>query len=81
MLVLTRKPGQSIMIGDGVEIQVLAVAGEKVRLGITAPRDVSIFRNEVYERIESEAASHDDQLKEGTNAVVEDALERLGQRS
>jgi carbon storage regulator len=81
MLVLTRKPGQSIMIGDGVEIQVLAVAGEKVRLGITAPRDVSIFRNEVYERIESEAASRDDELKEGTNAVVEDALERLGQRS
>ena len=80
MLVLTRKPGQSIMIGDGVEIQVLAVAGEKVRLGITAPRDVSIFRNEVYERIESEAASRDDELKEGTNAVVEDALERLGQR-
>ena len=39
MLVLTRKPGQSIMIGDGVEVQVLSVAGEKVRLGITAPRD------------------------------------------
>jgi carbon storage regulator len=54
MLVLTRKPGQSIMIGDGVEVQVLSVAGEKVRLGITAPRDVSIFRNEVYDRIESE---------------------------
>jgi carbon storage regulator len=54
MLVLTRKPGQSIMIGDGVEIQVLSVAGEKVRLGITAPRDVAIFRNEVYERIEGE---------------------------
>jgi carbon storage regulator len=81
MLVLTRKLGQSIMIGDGIEIQVLAVAGEKVRLGITAPRDVSIFRNEVYERIESEAASRDDELRNGTNAVVEDALERLGQRS
>ena len=40
MLVLTRKPGQSIMIGDGIEVQVLSVAGEKVRLGITAPRDV-----------------------------------------
>ena len=57
MLVLTRKPGQSIMIGDGVEVQVLSVAGEKVRLGITAPREVSIFRNEVYERIESEGDS------------------------
>ena len=54
MLVLSRKPSQSIMIGDGVEVQVLSVAGEKVRLGITAPREVSIFRNEVYERIESE---------------------------
>jgi carbon storage regulator len=56
MLVLTRKPGQSIMIGDGVEIQVLSVAGEKVRLGVTAPREVSIFRNEVYERISDERA-------------------------
>jgi carbon storage regulator len=81
MLVLTRKPGQSIMIGDGVEVQVLSVAGEKVRLGITAPRDVSIFRNEVYDRIESE---HAEQLeegdKDGTNAAVEDALERLSSR-
>jgi carbon storage regulator len=56
MLVLTRKPGQSIMIGDGIEVQVLSVAGEKVRLGITAPREVPIFRHEVYERIEEEAA-------------------------
>jgi carbon storage regulator len=56
MLVLTRKPGQSIMIGDDVEIQVLSVSGEKVRLGVTAPREVSIFRNEVYERICDERA-------------------------
>jgi carbon storage regulator len=81
MLVLTRKPGQSIMIGDGVEVQVLSVAGEKVRLGITAPRDVSIFRNEVYDRIESEADSQSDEVDAGTNAAVEDALERLGDRS
>lgn len=82
MLVLTRKPGQSIMIGDGVEVQVLSVAGEKVRLGITAPQDVSIFRNEVYDRIGSEeAASRDEELDEGTDAAVEDALERLSQRS
>jgi carbon storage regulator len=81
MLVLTRKPGQSIMIGDGVEVQVLSVAGEKVRLGITAPRDVSIFRNEVYDRIEGEADAQPDEVEEGTNAAVEDALERLGDRS
>jgi carbon storage regulator len=80
MLVLTRKPGQSIMIGDGVEVQVLSVAGEKVRLGITAPRDVSIFRHEVYDRIESEANERREEEDSGTNAAVEDALERLGQR-
>jgi carbon storage regulator len=81
MLVLTRKPGQSIMIGDGIEVQVLSVAGEKVRLGITAPRDVSIFRNEVYDRIESENAARDRDEDSGTNEPVEDALERLSQRT
>lgn len=49
MLVLTRKPSQSIRIGDGIEVQVLSVSGAKVRLGITAPRDVSIVRDEVLE--------------------------------
>ncbi len=81
MLVLTRKTGQSIMIGEGVEVHVLSVAGEKVRLGITAPRDVSIFRNEVYDRIETEASRGEEEVDAGTNAVVEDALERLSHRS
>ena len=83
MLVLTRKPGQSIMIGDGVEVQVLSVAGEKVRLGITAPRDVSIFRNEVYDRIENEGQGESDDAEEEdteVNAAVADALEKLTQR-
>ena len=83
MLVLTRKPGQSIMIGDGVEVQVLSVAGEKVRLGITAPRNVSIFRNEVYDRIESEGENRNTQIDEddgGTDEVVADALDRLSRR-
>jgi len=76
MLVLTRKPGQSIMIGDGVEVQVLSVAGEKVRLGITAPRDVSIFRDEVYNRIEDE-----NRKDAGSDDAVAGALERLSTRS
>jgi carbon storage regulator len=59
MLVLTRKPGQSVMVGDGVEIQVLSVAGEKVRLGVTAPREVGIYRNEVYERISEDGADEE----------------------
>jgi carbon storage regulator len=75
MLVLTRKPGQSIIIGDEIEVQVLSVAGEKVRLGITAPRDVGIFRNEVYERIEN------GETRRSTNGAVDSELERLSSRS
>jgi carbon storage regulator len=75
MLVLTRKPGQSIMIGDGIEVQVLSVAGEKVRLGITAPRDVGIFRNEVYERIEAQEPAP------ATEDAVNGALVRLSEAS
>ena len=53
MLVLTRKANQSIMIGDTNEVSVLSVLGEKVRLGIQAPRDVPVFRKEVF--LESQA--------------------------
>jgi carbon storage regulator len=54
MLVLTRKTNQSIMIGDDVEVSVLAVSRDKIRLGITAPRDVPVFRKEVYLSIKDE---------------------------
>ena len=54
MLVLTRKSNQSIMIGDDIEITVLAVMGEKVRIGIEAPRSVPVFRREVYVEIQEE---------------------------
>ncbi|MCB0829030.1 MAG: carbon storage regulator CsrA [Solirubrobacterales bacterium] len=47
MLVLTRKKEQSIIIGEDVEIMVLGVSGDKVRLGITAPREIDVFRKEV----------------------------------
>ena len=53
MLVLTRKSNQSIMIGDEIEISVLAIMGEKVRIGIEAPREVPVFRKEVYLDIKS----------------------------
>jgi carbon storage regulator len=48
VLVLTRKRSQSVMIGDDIEVSVLGVVGEKVRLGITAPRSVPVYRTEVY---------------------------------
>jgi carbon storage regulator len=54
VLVLTRKGNQSIMIGDDIEISVLAIMGEKVRIGIEAPRAVPVFRKEVYEEIQED---------------------------
>jgi carbon storage regulator len=60
VLVLTRKSNQSIMIGDDIEISVLAVMGEKVRIGIEAPRAVPVFRREVYVEIQEEGGDTDD---------------------
>jgi carbon storage regulator len=55
MLVLTRKSNQSIMIGDEIEVSVLSVMGEKVRIGIQAPQSVPVFRKEIYLEIHREA--------------------------
>ena len=57
MLVLTRKPDQSIMVGSDIEITVLEVRGEQVRLGIRAPRTVTVHRKEVFEQIKLENQS------------------------
>ena len=54
MLVLSRKLEESIMIGDKIEIKVISVQGETVKLGITAPRTIPVHRKEVYEEIERE---------------------------
>ena len=58
MLVLTRRTRQSIMIGDEIELSVLSVSGEKVRIGIEAPQEVPVFRKEVYLRIAGERNSN-----------------------
>jgi len=57
MLVLTRRGGEGIMIGDEIEVKVLAVSGEKVRVGINAPREINVYRTEVFERIEAELSA------------------------
>jgi carbon storage regulator len=72
MLVLTRKTNQSIMIGDDIEVSVLAVSRDKIRLGITAPRDVPVFRKEVYVSIKGENAGSEDEA-----GAVADALDGL----
>jgi carbon storage regulator len=72
MLVLTRKSNQSIMIGDEIEVSILAISGDKVRLGIDAPRSVPVFRKEVYLEIQQDRGE-----PSGTRAAVDDALDRL----
>lgn len=54
MLVLTRKVNESIMIGDGIEVVVVSVHGEQVKIGIKAPREVAVHRREVFEAIQKE---------------------------
>jgi carbon storage regulator len=76
MLVLTRKSNQSIMIGDDIEVSVLSIMGEKVRIGIQAPRDIPVFRKEVYLEIQQEVATGG-----SARAEVDDALKRLSSAS
>ena len=54
MLALTRKRGESVIIGDNIEVVMLGIQGEQVKLGFVAPRTVSIYRKEVYEQIQKE---------------------------
>ena len=61
MLVLSRRKDESIMIGDDVEITIVDVRGDKVRLGITAPRDIPVHRMEVYEAIQREKSEKETQ--------------------
>jgi carbon storage regulator len=73
MLVLTRKPRESLIIGDDIEVTVLAVIGEKVKIGIRAPRAIPVYRKEIYLEIAQGA-------DRGSRAEVDEALKRLGDR-
>jgi carbon storage regulator len=70
MLVLTRKSNQSIMIGDEIEVSVLAIMGEKVRIGIQAPRDVPVYRKEVYAEIQKEHGEDPQDAREEVDAAL-----------
>jgi carbon storage regulator len=73
MLIVTRKPGESMMIGDDIEVHIISVSGEKVRVGIQAPRVIPVFRKEIYLEIQEA------KLEAGTSAreEVDEALKRL----
>jgi carbon storage regulator len=86
MLVLTRKSNQSIMIGDDVEVSVLSVMGDKVRIGIQAPQDIPVFRTEIYLEIHrdeadqgSAASAASPETPDGdARTEIGDALRKLG---
>lgn len=63
MLILTRRVGETLMIGDDISVTVLGVKGNQVRIGINAPKDVGVHREEIYRRIRQELAGSDSVLE------------------
>jgi carbon storage regulator len=76
MLVLTRKSNQSIMIGDDVEVSVLSVMGDKVRIGIQAPQEVPVFRTEIY--VEIHRKDGEGPAEKDVRGEVSEAIRELG---
>jgi len=72
MLILTRRVGETVMIGNDVTVTVLGVKGNQVRIGVNAPKDIAVHREEIYERIKREE-DHDGRAPGPVANVVDDA--------
>jgi carbon storage regulator len=74
MLILTRRIGETLMIGDDVKITVLGIRGNQARLGIDAPKDVSVHREEIYQRIQEEKQQQLGLVHAQDTIVVDDCV-------
>jgi carbon storage regulator len=72
MLILTRRVGETVMIGNEVTVTVLGVKGNQVRIGVNAPKDIAVHREEIYERIKREE-DQDSRAAAPTARIVDDA--------
>lgn len=69
MLILTRKVGETLMIGDEIEVTILSLKGNQVRIGVNAPKDVPVHREEIYDRIKRERQGGDGVGSEAGNEI------------
>ena len=73
MLILTRRVGETVMIGNEVTVTVLGVKGNQVRIGVNAPKDIAVHREEIYDRIKREEDGYPASQTPGTTKVSDDA--------
>lgn len=75
MLILTRRAGETLMIGDDVSITVLGVKGNQVRIGVNAPKNISVHREEIYQRIQREKSQ-----QAGAPTSIEEDEDNIGNK-